>query len=126
MKSSDRTTDSKPQTRRVRWAGESVIWRMGDPMGSLTTARVRPVHVHRCGRGVIAAGAATYRCTHTDGAATTVPANATLYVALCTDALGSRLAFGPFTSTTAAADVVAGIPGLHVRGVAALHTGRAS
>ena len=116
MKSSDRTTDSKPQTRRVRWAGESVIWRMGDPMGSLTTARA----------GVIAAGAATYRCTHTDGAATTVPANATLYVALCTDALGSRLAFGPFTSTGAAADVVAGIPGLHVRGVAALHTGRAS
>lgn len=114
--STDRTTETKQQTRRVRWAGESVIWRMGDPVGSLTRDRA----------GAIGAGAATYRCQHTEGASTTVPADAQLYVALCTDALGSRLAFGPFTSTGAAADVVAGIPGLHVRGVAALHTGRAS
>lgn len=114
--STERSTESKPATRRVRWAGESVIWREGDPVGMLTRDR----------DGNFGPGLRTYRCQHTDGASTTAPAGATLYAALCHDALGSLLAFGPFTSTGAAADVVAGIPGLHVRGVAALHTGRES
>lgn len=109
-------TESKPATRRVRWAGESVIWKLGDSDAQLTRDRA----------GTIAAGAATYRCTSTEGASTTVPAGTQLYVALCSDALGSRLALGPFTSHGAAADVVAGIPGIRVRGVAALHTGRPS